>query len=62
MYNSWDFYGVKITNSIYDTIWDPSRKLYKNMKVNETCNMKVKENDVQSQNSESTETSDRNNK
>ena len=61
MYNSWDFYGVEITNPIYGTIWNPSQN-YKNMTVTVTCNMKVKENDVQSQDGESTRTKDSNDK
>ena len=47
---------------VHDNIWNPSKKSYKNMTLNVTFNMKVKNYDVQSQDSESTRTNDRDNK
>jgi|TARA_Y100000296_G_scaffold13711_1_gene15949 hypothetical protein len=52
----------KMSNPIYDSIWNPWDKAYKNIKLNVTYNMKVKNYDVQSQDSESTRTNDRDNK
>ena len=52
----------KMSNPIFDSIWNPWDKAYKNIKLNVTFNMKVKNNDVQSQDSESTRTNDRDNK
>ena len=52
----------KMSNPIYDSIWNPWNKAYKNIKLNVTFNMKVKKNDIQSQDSESTRTNDRDNK
>ena len=52
----------KMTSPLYDSIWNPWNKAYKNIKLNVTFNMKVKKNDVQSQDSESTRTDNGNNK
>ena len=52
----------KMTSPLYDSIWNPWNKAYKNIKLNVKFNMKVKKNDVQSQDSESTRTNDRDNK
>ena len=52
----------KMSNPIYDSIWNPWQKSYKNITLNVTYNMKVKNYDIQSQNSETTRTNDRDNK
>ena len=52
----------KMTSPLYDSIWNPWNKAYKNIKLNVTFNMKVKKNDIQSQDSESTRTDNGNDK
>ena len=54
--------GEEMSSPIYDSIWNPWNKSYKNITLNVTYNMKVKNYDVQSQNSETTRTNDRDNK
>ena len=54
--------GEEMSNPIYDSIWNPWQKSYKNITLNVTYNMKVKNYDIQSQNSETTRTNDRDNK
>ena len=52
----------KMSNPIYDSIWNPWDRAYKNIKLNVTFNMKVKNNEVYSQNSETTRIKDGNDK
>tara|TARA_Y100000034_G_scaffold125440_1_gene174994 strand:+ start:494 stop:763 length:270 start_codon:yes stop_codon:yes gene_type:complete len=56
------FGGEEMTNPRNDNIWYPLNATYNNIKVDVTFNMKVKNNDVQSQNSETTRTNDKDNK
>ena len=52
--------GEEMSNPQFDSLWNPWNTSYKNIKVNVTFNMKVKDNYVYPQGSEVTKRKNRN--